>query len=235
MRSPLPDFYTYFSQNPQAIKDGPADAQLAVIAGADTTALTLIHIFYILARYPDIQSNLHAELDPLPASAEDSGLVSDQYLAPRPYLNGIINEVLRLYSPVPAALQRLTPPEGATIAGRYVPGNMNVSVPTYALHRDPRAFAQPDEFIPERWSSQPELIIRKDAFIAFSYGPENCVGRPLAMMQLRMLVARIARRFEVSVPKGADKEWRKFEEEKADCFVMDVRKLPMAFKERVKH
>ncbi|KAF2194471.1 hypothetical protein K469DRAFT_531149, partial [Zopfia rhizophila CBS 207.26] len=47
----------------------------------------------------------------------------------------IINETLRLYPPVPSCLQHLTPPEGTMIAGRWVPGNMNVSTPTYAIHR----------------------------------------------------------------------------------------------------
>lgn len=50
-------------------------------------------------------------------------------------LEGCINEALRLFPPVPSGLQRMTPPEGVKIAGRYIPGDTLVSTPTYTIHR----------------------------------------------------------------------------------------------------
>jgi tryprostatin B 6-hydroxylase len=97
---------------------------------------------------------------------------------------------------------------------------------------DKRAFVKPDEFIPERWSSQSELILRKDAFFPFSYGAYNCAGKPMAMMQLRMIIAMIVKRFTVSIPPGKEAVARRFIEDQADCFVMDIQELPLLFTER---
>ena len=108
------------------------DSQLVVVAGSDTTSATLTNTFYRLAKHPDKLRLLQKEIDPLFTSEADFSykLVNDL-----PVLEGIINEVLRLHPPVPSGVQRMTPKEGVTIAGTYIPGNTNVTIPTYTLHR----------------------------------------------------------------------------------------------------
>lgn len=136
MRDISPDFYTYLSQSDTFEADGIHEAQLAIIAGADTNAITVSNICYLLCRFPKYQQKLLEELSDLP-TFED--VVDDSHLRGKHVLSSIIKETLRLYPPVPGGLQRITPPEGATIAGRYIPGNMIVSTPTYALHRGTNA------------------------------------------------------------------------------------------------
>ncbi|KAF2874249.1 cytochrome P450 [Massariosphaeria phaeospora] len=223
------DFYTYLSQADNFERDGAYEAQLAIIAGADTVAVVLSNMCYLICRYPHYQAELYAELVTLPLNGV---IIDDQHLSGLPVLSGVINEALRLYPPTPSGLQRLTPPEGATIAGRYIAGEMVVSVPTYALQRDKRAFVKPNDFIPERWYSQPELVLRKDAFIPFSYGPYNCAGRPLAMMEIRMILAMLIRRFEISFAPGKEAECQKFIGDQADCFALHIHSLPLVLKER---
>jgi cytochrome P450 family 628 len=167
------------------------DAQLIIIAGSDTTAGALTNTFYLPAKHPDKLRMLQKEIDPLFASGAD---FSYTLLSDLPYLGGVINESLRLHALAPSGLQRMTPREGVTIAGTYIPGDTVVTVPTHILHRgtssiqnwsrcvvllltkgkDPRNFARSDEFIPERWSAMPELIHRKDAFHPFG------IGKPLS-------------------------------------------------------
>jgi cytochrome P450 family 628 len=106
MTSLSPDFYTYLSQSEGWARDAPQEAQLAVVAGADTVAITLTNVCYYLAKHPKYQRKLHEELDLLFTSGQDH--VSDQFLAGKPCLQGIINETLRLHPPVPSALQCLT-------------------------------------------------------------------------------------------------------------------------------
>lgn len=77
---------------------------------------------------------------------------------------------MRLHPPVTYGSQRVTPPGGMMIGSKFIPGEMIVSVAPYQLFHDPRNFAKPEEFIPERWSSRPELILNKSAFIPFSNG-----------------------------------------------------------------
>lgn len=134
MTSITPDFYTYLSQGESFDKDGPFDAQLAIVAGTDSVAYTMTNIMWMFAQYPEWQSRLREGLGYSDASKSYTP-PNDQELASNQLLGGFINEILRLYPPVPNGLQRLTPPEGVMIAGRYIPGDINVIIPTYTLHR----------------------------------------------------------------------------------------------------
>jgi cytochrome P450 len=239
-----PDLYTYLSQSETFDVDGIHEAQLAIIAGADTNAITVSNICYLLCQHLDYQQKLFKEISSLSVHED---IIDDHLLIGKPYLSSIINETLRLYPPVPGGLQRLTPPEGAIIAGRYIPGNIVVSTPTFAIQRgmtilhqprtiliftDPRSFVRPDEFVPERWTSQPDLIIRRDAFVPFSYGAYSCAGKPLAMMQLRMVVAMIVRKFELSFAPDQQKVYERYIQGQADCFTLHLHPLPLILKER---
>ncbi|OAP54193.1 hypothetical protein AYL99_11728 [Fonsecaea erecta] len=64
-----------------------------------------------------------------------------------------------------AKFARLIPPEGMTIGGTYIPGNVNVLAPSYPLFRPPECYEYPDEFIPERWYGKPEFLKRSDALL----------------------------------------------------------------------
>jgi len=124
-----PDFFTHLSLDTTV---RPDDAQLAIVAGSDTVAYTLSNIFYHLSIYPQYQDQLYLEVGSLP---DDAGIIDDRLLMDKPCLLSIINETLRLYPAVPTGLQRLTPPEGARIAGRWIPGNTTVTTPTYSIQR----------------------------------------------------------------------------------------------------
>jgi len=76
-----------------------------------------------------------------------------------------------------------------------------VSVPTWALLHDPRYFSNPEEFIPERWidSSSGETCASK-AWIPFAYGQWSCIGKPLALMEIRIALSKLVWNFELEVP-----------------------------------
>lgn len=94
----------------------------------------------------------------------------------------------------PGGLFRLTPPGGAKIGGHYLPGGVKVVNPHYSvlrckrvaigpcvecsrdteLHLAPKAFVAPNEFIPERWTTRPQLVLNKKAFCPFSLGRYAC-------------------------------------------------------------
>ncbi|KAI4923564.1 hypothetical protein J4E85_008603 [Alternaria conjuncta] len=221
------DIYTYLPQSELFNGNALREAKLAIVAGADTNAITMSNICYLLCRHPGYQAKLHYEL-----SALHSLFPGNDDLTNKPCLAGIINEALRLHPPVPSGLQRVTPAEGAVIAGRHIPGHMNVTTPTYALHRDARAFVRPNEFIPERWYSRPDLILRRDAFVPFGYGVYNCAGKPLAMLQLRMVLAMISRRFIMSFAPGQEALCQYFIDHQADCFTLHLEPLPLLFERR---
>lgn len=120
-----------------------------------------------------------------------------------PYVDYLIHETLRLRPPVPMGFLRETPPEGLQIDEVYIPGKVNVNVPTWTIHRDERYFQHADDFIPERWAT-----ILPDgtgsAYLPFQKGGFACVGKPVAIMQLRMLISCVALRYDVGFSPGED-------------------------------
>lgn len=105
------------------------DAFLIIIAGSDTTASTLVLMFYHLAQNPTHVDKIREELDAL-----QSGL-NAKSLQALPHLNGFINETLRLHPPVPSAGLRVTPSQGLSVGDQHIPGHTTVVVPVYSLQR----------------------------------------------------------------------------------------------------
>ncbi|KAK2756652.1 hypothetical protein FQN54_005097 [Arachnomyces sp. PD_36] len=180
------------------------DSQLIVVAGSDTTSTTLTNIFNFLAQQPHHIGILRSEIDPLPRTELGDYIHTD--LTDLKHLDGIINEALRLYPPVPSALPRLTPPDGLTIDGTFIPGNVTIYCPQYVIGRNPECFVEPNQFIPERWYSRPELIRDASGFAPFSTGPYGCIGRPLALLNIRATVSRIIADYDVSMAVGSSVE-----------------------------
>ena len=109
------------------------DARLIIVAGSDTTSATLTYLMYHLAKAPHLITKLREELREmryLPGSETEVRDIQDAK-----YLNGVINETLRLHPPVPSGLLRLTPPEGINIEGTFIPGGVTISSPLYSMGR----------------------------------------------------------------------------------------------------
>ncbi|KAK5082012.1 hypothetical protein LTR05_007154 [Lithohypha guttulata] len=207
------------------------DSRLIIVAGSDTTAATLSYLFYHIASKKDWQEKLRKEIQDIKASTKSTErTIADQSLKDAPVLNGMINEALRLNPPVPSGVFRQTPPEGVTIGETFIPGNSVIQIPTYVMSRSEDNYVEPAQFMPERWSSRPELIKEKDAFIPFSTGPFGCIGKNLAYMEIRTITSQIIDQFDVSLAPGED--GRKLVEEAVDHFTLGLKPLMLEFRRR---
>lgn len=87
-----------------------------------------------------------------------------------------------------------------------MPEGTHVFMHTFSIHRDGRNFSYPDEFIPERWlrDGRPNDIINHnlDAFIPFSFGPQNCVGKNVAILELRAVLALVVQHFNFNIKRA---------------------------------
>lgn len=120
-----------FNQGQKTTKDRlnlHGDAQLIVIAGSDSTAATLTHIFFQIAHDESLMRSLQADFESLPNLIHDNLITVE-------LLDAVINETLRLHPPVPSGTQRITPPEGLRIGDRHIPGDTIVQVPNYTVFR----------------------------------------------------------------------------------------------------
>ncbi|KAB8225023.1 cytochrome P450 [Aspergillus novoparasiticus] len=178
------------------------DASLIINAEGDTTATTLTTIIYELARRPEEVQKLRAEL--INCTTDPNGEYTQESLAILKHLNGVINETLRIHSPVPSYIPRKTPPEGINIDGTHVPGNMNVSCPQWVVGRSESVYQNAQNFILERWYLYPRMIKERSAFAPFTTGPYTCIGKPLALMNIRVTIARLITTFDMELPPGDD-------------------------------
>ncbi|CAG8025211.1 unnamed protein product [Penicillium salamii] len=199
------------------------DGYLIVIAGSDTTTSTITHLMYHLACSQTMFTKLQKELDKLPE-------LSDRHLMSVELLDAIIFETLRLHPATPAGVPRVTSSNGLTIDGTYIPPDTVVTVPLFTLFRDERSFRRPTEFIPERWTTSPELVKDRSVFIPFLIGVNACIGKRLAMMKIRRVVAELLIRYNISL--APDQTEKKFIEGKVDTFALSAAALSLEFRMR---
>ena len=222
-----------------------SDSQLIIIAGrcvppthkishtttdahnSDTTSATVTNTLMELCRHPENIEKLRQETAPY---VDAEGHVSNTDLANLDHLNAVINETLRMHPPVPLDMLRLTPPEGLEIGDVHVPGNITVSCPQYIIGRHPEAYQRPNEFLPERWYSQPDLVKYKQAFAPFSIGNYNCIGKPLAMMNMRITLMEMVHRFDIGFAPGEDGKC--VDENSIEHVVMVPPELKLSFRPR---
>ncbi|KAF2219367.1 cytochrome P450 [Elsinoe ampelina] len=173
-----------------------------VIAGSDTTAISLASVLYNLGKYPKARASLEAEM----ASAIQSGKVSQPITyaeATRlPYLSAVIDESIRVHPATGFILERLVPKGGVELCGIHLPENTVVGVNTWVLHRNKDVFGEDSEvFRPERWIENDNDQIRdmKRNLFTFGYGPRSCIGKNISMLEMWKVVFELYRTFDVQL------------------------------------
>ena len=197
-------------------KDMLDEAITLLFAGQDTSAATLSWTLHLLSLDPARQKKLTDEVrsvlrNNLHNSERD--FVSKSLIAQMPYLDAVIKESMRLYPVAPFVVRKLTtnitiPRENSKASAKdtIIPSSTFACIWIYALHRNPKLWHSPEDFKPERWID-PQLRAKDPgqeepgAYIPFAMGPRNCLGRPLAQIILRVLLARILYRYTVVEPR----------------------------------
>lgn len=103
-----------------------------------------------------------------------------------------IKEAMRLYPPVPFIQRRLQ--EDTVIEGKKIPRGTNITIAIVHLHRNPDVWDYPDEFHPERFEIENTKGRDSFAFTPFSAGSRNCIGQNFALIEEKIIIARILQR-----------------------------------------
>ncbi|KAL9609386.1 MAG: hypothetical protein Q9204_009155 [Flavoplaca sp. TL-2023a] len=202
-----------------------SDSRTIIVAGSDTTASAMTHVFYYLAKNPVHVKILRDELEAL--SWKTDGGTSHRNIQSAEHLNAVINETLRLHPAVSTAVTRKTPPQGIMVGEVAVPGDMTVWCPQWVLSRDENIYERAEEFVPDRWTTKPGMIKEKATYAPFSTGPYGCIGRPLALMELRVVIATLITKFDISLASGED--GRSLLEDSKDQFTLKLGHLYLVF------
>lgn len=167
-----------------------------MLAGHESTANTLTWTWMLLAQHPQVRRKLDQELQQVLSGR--SPTVED--LPALRYTQQIVKEALRLY-PAVAILGRKAARE-CCIGDSRIPGGTEILISQWVLHRDPRYFADPEAFCPERWTEDFEKHLPRGLYIPFGHGPRVCIGRGFAQMEAVLLLAAIAQQFEMTLEPG---------------------------------
>ncbi|KAF3937911.1 hypothetical protein ABW19_dt0209692 [Dactylella cylindrospora] len=186
-----------------------SESNVLMVAGSDTTSTSLAATIFWLVRHPRALERLEKEIRSTFNDIEE--IVSGATLNTCNYLKAVIDEAMRLSPAVPGGLPREVLNGGLTIDGKYIAAGVDVGTPIYSVHRIPDIYPHPEDFIPERWIEGEVIpsvgaITKNDvdkarkAFCPFSIGPRGCIGKGLALMEMKITLARLLFEFEVRLP-----------------------------------
>ncbi|MFD3502869.1 cytochrome P450 [Streptomyces sp. NPDC058678] len=163
-----------------------------LLTGAESTALCLASALDLLARHPQAERRLHAEVDAVTAGRRRPGRAE---LARLTYTRSVVAETLR-HRPPGWLFTRITTRE-TTLAGHRLPRGATVLYSPYLLHHDPASFPEPERFLPERWLPGPSAAVPHGAMLPFAAGSRKCLGDTFAVAEATLALASIAGRWRL--------------------------------------
>ncbi len=169
-----------------------------MFAGHDTSTSTISFLLYELARHPRELAAICAEQDRVlggrpPSAGELTG-------AELPRLEMALDETLRLYPPAWIGPRRSV--EASDVAGVRVPGNAYVNYCSWASHRLPEVFPEPEAFVPERFAPERKAALPKGAYVPFGGGSRTCVGMRFGQLEIRAVATLLLQRHRVELRPG---------------------------------
>ena len=166
-----------------------------ILSGHETTANVLTWALSYLAAAPATREALEAEADAQAWLAEGRAPTVEEVMGTE-VAGRVLSETMRLAPPVWVAPRRAL--EDVEVAGVAVPAGAHVLVSQYVTHRDPRWFPDPDRFDTDRWLRTPERELPRGAYTPFGGGNRRCLGEHFALLESRIILLAIARRFRLT-------------------------------------
>uniref|UniRef100_A0A1L8E4G3 Putative cytochrome n=1 Tax=Nyssomyia neivai TaxID=330878 RepID=A0A1L8E4G3_9DIPT len=164
-----------------------------LFAGYETSSSATSFALYLLAKHPDIQARVRREIL---EELEKTGDITFEGINDLQYLTMVIQETFRMY-PSLMVLDRVCVDDNSySLEPQHsfsIPKGMPVYIPTFAIHRDPNIYQNPEEFDPERFHN----ISNDLMFLSFGLGPRTCIGGRFAMIQVKMALISILKSYKV--------------------------------------
>ncbi|MBX0297006.1 cytochrome P450 [Haloarcula nitratireducens] len=185
------------SMSEEQIRD---EAITLIVAGHETTAVSLTYTTYLLAQHPEIESKLVDELE----LVLDNEVPTMSDLPELTYTEQVVKESMRLFPPVPGIIREAKTAD--EISGYTIPAGSKVLLNQWVVHRDSRWYDDPLAFEPERWTREFEQSLPSLAYFPFSAGPRRCIGDRFAMLEARLLLAMIYQNYHLELTSDRNLE-----------------------------
>ncbi|KAL1633443.1 hypothetical protein SLS58_011074 [Diplodia intermedia] len=209
------DFLAYLRQQQKAAGSAMSTRELMnhlmgnLLAGSDTTAISLRAIFYYVMRDERIYRKLQREIDDAHAAGNLSEFVTYSECLQLEYLQACMKEAMRMHPGVSYPLERVVPEGGTELCGHYLPPGTIVGVNAAVIHRDRGVFGEDaDQFRPERWMEDETKAKEMERnLLTFGAGARTCIGKNISIMEMGKLVPQVLRQFELEWA-SSEPEWK---------------------------
>lgn len=162
------------------------EVRTLLLAGHETTAVALTTTGYLLAHHPAVQAGVFEEV----AALGGAPISTD---TPLPRTQAALDEAMRLYPPVPAWGRE--PVRDISLGGHTIPAGTTLLVAPFIVHRREDLFSDPLRYDPGRWTPAFRKALPRFSFFPFGGGPRVCIGASMAMLEARIVLAEMLRRF----------------------------------------
>ncbi|XP_063068172.1 cytochrome P450 3A40-like isoform X2 [Engraulis encrasicolus] len=214
MRSQITDEEAAKSNEEQPVKgltehEILSQSFIFILAGYETTSVTLSSVAYNIATNPEVMQKLVEEIDSV---FPNNAPITYDKLMHLEYLDMVISESMRVWPPAPR-LERMCK-QTIVIDGITIPKGTLVAIPALILHQDPDIWESPDKFNPERFSKENKESINPYAYMPFGLGPRNCIGMRYALLLMKLILVRVLQNFtmesckETQIPVELDGLYR---------------------------
>ncbi|MFL5833814.1 MAG: cytochrome P450 [Solirubrobacterales bacterium] len=168
-----------------------------MFAGHDTSTSTLTFMLHELARHPEVTRRLHEEQDRVLGGESPTALQLEKEM---PYLDSVLDEVLRLYPPAWIGPRRAI--REYEFEGFTVPRGAYVNYCSWASHRLPEVFPEPEAFIPERFTRERKAVLPRGAYVPFGGGSRICIGKRFGQTEVKLVATKLLQRLRIDALPG---------------------------------
>jgi cytochrome P450 len=180
--------------NDQEVRD---QVMTLMFAGHDTSTSTLTFMMHELARHPDVAERLREESDRVLGGEPPT---VEQLEREMPYLDMVLDEVLRLYPPAWIGPRRAV--REFEFGGHTVPKGAYVNYCSWASHRLPEVFPDPEAFIPERFTRERKAALPRGAYVPFGGGSRICIGKRFGQTEVKLVATLLLQRLRLDALPG---------------------------------
>lgn len=180
---------------------------LLILAGLHSPSTTICGFLFYITRNSRVYSKVTNEIRSTFKSIDE--ITTGSKLSACSYLRACIDETLRLVPAGPAGSPREVLPGGLRVDGEFIPEGVEIGTSTWALHQNEACFGDPHVFRPERWIiddthgvSAEDVARAQSGCYPFSHGPTKCIGMSLAMMEIKIILARTLFQLDVAAAPG---------------------------------
>ncbi|EDV98208.1 probable cytochrome P450 6g2 [Drosophila grimshawi] len=186
-----------------------AQAVLFFTAGFESSSSTMAFAMYELARNPSVQQRLREEIKT--ALIASGGCVTQQLIESLEYMQMTLQEVLRMYPPLPFLDRECTSDNGYSLAPFHkfrVPKGMPIYIPAYGLHMDPQYYPEPRQFQPERFSARNRKEHTPYTYMPFGLGQHGCIGERYGFLLAKVGLVYVLRNHLVTTSERTQRRMK---------------------------